>query len=90
VVAIPDAARRQRPDSYQSDTADQQGRFKLHGLVPGEYAVIALEDPEEDYRDPEFLKKSESSSQAVRLEKGTQSCFPEGLHRANELASKGR
>jgi hypothetical protein len=70
VVAIPDAARRQRPDSYLSDTADQQGRFKLHGLVPGEYAVIALEDPEEDYRDPEFLKKSESSSQAVRMEKG--------------------
>jgi protocatechuate 3,4-dioxygenase beta subunit len=70
VIAIPDAARRGRPDTYQSDSADQQGRFKLHGLAPGEYEVIAVEYLDDDYRDPEFLKKYENSSVVVKLEKG--------------------
>jgi hypothetical protein len=70
VIAIPDAVRRGRSDAYQSDRADQQGRFHLHGLAPGEYEVIAVEYLDDDYRDPEFLKKNEASSLAVRLEKG--------------------
>lgn len=70
VIAIPDAARREPPDRYQTGTADQQGRFKLHGLAPGEYELIAVEYLDDDYRDPEFLKKYESSCAVVRLQKG--------------------
>ncbi|HSY93615.1 MAG TPA: carboxypeptidase-like regulatory domain-containing protein [Candidatus Binatus sp.] len=70
VIAIPDAARRSRRDLYQSDTADQQGRFKLHGLAPGEYELIALEYLEGDYRDPEFFNQYGNSSQSVRVDKG--------------------
>jgi|HubBroStandDraft_3_1064219.scaffolds.fasta_scaffold08454_3 protocatechuate 3,4-dioxygenase beta subunit len=70
VIAVPDAARRGRSDTYGSDRADQQGRFSLHGLAPGEYEVIAVEYLEDDYRDPELLKKYLGSGLAVRLEKG--------------------
>jgi protocatechuate 3,4-dioxygenase beta subunit len=70
VIAVPDAARRGRSDTCESDRADQQGRFNLHGLAPGEYDVIAVEYLEDDYRDPEFLKKYQGSGVAVRLEKG--------------------
>lgn len=70
VIAIPAPARRKRDDSYQFDTTDQLGRFTLHGLVPGEYDLIALENREEDYRVPEFLKKYRDSLFHVNMEKG--------------------
>jgi hypothetical protein len=70
VVVIPDAPRRKRLDRYQSDTTDEQGRFKLHGLATGEYNVIAVEGLEQDYRDLEFLAEYASSGLPVRLEKG--------------------
>jgi hypothetical protein len=70
VIAIPTPARRKRDDSYQLDTTDQQGRFTLHGLAPGEYDLIALENRDEDYRAPEFLKKFEDSFSHVSVENG--------------------
>lgn len=70
VLVLPDAARCGRRDLYQLGTADQQGRFKVQGVVPGEYEVIAVEYLDDDYRDPEFRKKYENSSVVVKLEKG--------------------
>lgn len=70
VVAIPDAARRGRTELYQTERADQQGKFQLHGLAPGEYELIAVEYLDEDYRDPEFLKQYQNSSLTIQLEKG--------------------
>ena len=70
VVVIPEATRQKRRDLYQQGTTDQHGHFKLPGLNPGEYTVIALEDLEDDYRDPEFLKSHEGIGQTIHLEEG--------------------
>jgi protocatechuate 3,4-dioxygenase beta subunit len=70
VLALPDAARRGRRDLYQLGTADQQCKFKMEGVVPGQYEVVAVEYLDDDYRDPEFLKKYENSSVVLKFEKG--------------------
>jgi protocatechuate 3,4-dioxygenase beta subunit len=70
VVCIPSAEHRKRRDLYQQNTTDQQGHFRLRGLNPGEYTVLAWEDLEDDYRDSEFLKSNEARGQNVRLDEG--------------------
>ena len=70
VVCVPSPEHRKRPDSYQQDTTDEKGHFSLRGLNPGEYTVLAWEDLQDDYRDPEFLKLNEARGQSVRLDEG--------------------
>ena len=70
VVAIPEATRQKRRDLYQQATVDQHGHFKLRGLNPGEYTVMALEDLDDDFRDPEFMKAHEGLGQTIRLDEG--------------------
>jgi protocatechuate 3,4-dioxygenase beta subunit len=70
VVCVPGAERRKRRDLFRQDTTDEQGHFHLRGLNPGEYTVLAWEDLEDDYRDPEFLKSNEARGQNVRLDEG--------------------
>lgn len=70
VVLIPEARRQKRRDLYQQGTTDQHGQFILRGLNPGEYTVMALEDIEDDYREPDFLKAREGMGQTVKLDEG--------------------
>jgi len=70
IIAVPDAKRRGRKDLYQQDTTDQHGHFRVHGLNPGDYSVLAFEDLEDDFHDQEFLKSYESRAQSVKLEEG--------------------
>ena len=72
IVAIPDAARRKRRDLYKEDSTDQRGHFTIHGLNPGHYTVLAFEDLEEDYHEPDFLKSYEGRGQSVEIKEGEQ------------------
>ena len=74
VVAIPDSQHR-RMDRYQRTIADQHGHFTMHGIIPGEYTVLAWDDVEDGaYYDPEFLKRYEDFAEAVHVaENGRQS-----------------
>ena len=72
VVLIPDANRRRR-DLYQQAESDQHGHFKLRGLNPGGYTLMALDDPEGDFydfRSPEFLKAHEGAGQTLHVDEG--------------------
>ncbi len=70
MVLIPDA-NRQRRDLYQQAESDQHGHFKLRGLNPGGYTVMALEDPEEeDFHSPEFLKAHDGAGQTLHVDEG--------------------
>jgi hypothetical protein len=72
VIAVPDSKYRKRKSHYQKASTDQFGRFILRGLQPGNYTVFASEVLEEDqYLDPEFLKKFDDQSTAIKVEKSS-------------------
>lgn len=70
VVAVPDSKRRQNREAYGHATSDQNGHFKMRGLAPGEYTLLAFEDSEQaqDAHDSEKIKSLESSGSVVKLE----------------------
>jgi hypothetical protein len=70
VVVIPETDRRRRRDLYQDAGTDQQGRFILRGLDPGDYTLLAFEDLEDDPRDPDFIKAYENRGQSVSVKEG--------------------
>jgi protocatechuate 3,4-dioxygenase beta subunit len=64
--------RRERGTFYRTATADQEGRFSLDNISPGEYKVYAWEQIEEDsaYMDPDFVKPVDDKGQAVTIREG--------------------
>ncbi len=69
VVAIPDAAFRKRSDRFFTAAADQQGRFQMKGMPPGEYKLFAWDDVEPGaWFDPEFLRPIEARGETVKIE----------------------
>ncbi|HLQ76817.1 MAG TPA: carboxypeptidase regulatory-like domain-containing protein [Terriglobia bacterium] len=47
VVLVPNAERRDRPDQYRIAGSDEDGRFELRGIPPGEYQIFAWENVED-------------------------------------------
>jgi hypothetical protein len=65
---VPDAARRQRADLYQSTSSDDSGRFQFRGIAPGDYSLFAWEDIENRlWQDPEFIRRHEASGKPVGI-----------------------
>jgi uncharacterized protein (DUF2141 family) len=72
VVAIPEPKYRKRQSRYQRTATDQDCRFTLRGLHPGEYTVYAWEILEgDDYQDPDFLKSLEGQGSTVKVDKSS-------------------
>ena len=68
VVAAPEEKYQKRSSHYYRASTDQNGRFTIRGLQPGNYTLYSWESLEgEDYLDREFLKRFEGTS--VKLEK---------------------
>jgi len=79
VVLIPDPPHRGVVWQYKSTTTDQNGKFSMSGLTPGDYKVFcweSVDEPEEgydaDWFDPEWLKPHEIKGQPVHLEESGQ------------------
>jgi hypothetical protein len=71
IVAVPEPRLRGRVERYRKTVSDQSGRFVLHGVAPGDYAVLAWESVEgEAYYNPEFLKTYEGRANALRVGEG--------------------
>jgi hypothetical protein len=72
VVAVPEERFRKRKSHYQRGTTDQDGRFTLRGLRPGDYTLYAWEALDsDDYLDPEFLKPFENQGTPIKVEKAS-------------------
>jgi hypothetical protein len=72
VVAVPDAARRNRSSLFKSGTTDAQGRLRLADLAPGEYRLFATGDIEAGaWQDPDVLRRYEARGQTLRIAEGT-------------------
>jgi hypothetical protein len=68
VVLVPATARR-NATLYDSTISDASGRFRLQGIVPGDYLLFAWEDVEPGaWRDPGFLRPFESLGRLVRVQ----------------------
>lgn len=72
VLAAPKGERRKRFDVYGQDSSDAKGHFRLRGLMPGEYSVLAWEEVVGNVRDPEFLSEFEDRGEKVHVDEGAQ------------------
>lgn len=71
VVLIPNPGRARRHSLYQTATTDQNGRFELRGLEPGEYTVYSWDDIEDGaWFDDEVLKGYSNDGVKVTLRAG--------------------
>ena len=72
VVAVPEEKYRKLPDHFGIGATDQNGRFTIRRLAPGNYTLFAWHDIEESvYRDPDFLKSQEANGKAVKVEENS-------------------
>ena len=66
-VLVPDRTR-DRTELYRTSTTDQNGRFTIANIPPGEYKIFAWEAIEQfAYFDPELLKRFESQGKPVHV-----------------------
>jgi Carboxypeptidase regulatory-like domain len=70
-VLIPEQLRN-RQDLYKNAVTDQEGRFTLRGVTPGDYRVFAWEDIEPfSYFDPSFLRQYEQQGKLIHVGEGS-------------------
>ena len=71
VVAVPEPRLRSRTDHYRKTVTDQNGRFTLRGIRPGNYTLFAWQTVEGDaYFNSDFLKSYEQQGTALQLSEG--------------------
>lgn len=75
VVLIPDPPQREVKNRYKSVTTDQNGKFSMTGITPGDYKLFSWDSSEEseeqygeDWFDPDWLKPFETKGESVHLE----------------------
>lgn len=79
VVVIPDPPHRDLKYRYRSATTDQNGRFSITGIVPGDYKVFSWDSVEEfdeeygeDWFDPTWLKPFGSKGESIHFDESDQ------------------
>lgn len=78
VALIPDPPHRSAKERYKSAVTDQNGKFSMLGITPGDYKLFSWDSVEEsdwydaDWLDPEWLKPYETKGESVHLEEGDQ------------------
>lgn len=74
VVLIPDPPHRNIHEKYRSTTTDQNGKFTLNGIAPGDYKLFSWDSIEQsgwydaDWTDPEWLKPYETKGESIHLD----------------------
>ena len=69
VVLVPEPALRGRSDRFEDCATDQNGRYRLENVAPGDYKVFAWDDIEPGaWFDPDFFRDIESRGEAVKLD----------------------
>ena len=72
VTLVPDADHRSISWLYKTANTDQNGRFTMKGVRPGEYKIYAWEDIEPGAaQDPDFVKPHESAGEAVSVKESS-------------------
>jgi len=70
VVLVPRAV--ERSELYQRVATDQEGRFRIRNLVPGEYKLYGWEEvPPYAWMDPDFMRGVENKGEPVSVAEGS-------------------
>jgi len=73
VALVPDFAYRKRDELYRTATTDTSGRFKMQGIAPGDYRVLAWEEIADGARqDADVLREVDVRGKVVRIKEGEQ------------------
>lgn len=89
VVLAPEPFREEQQYLVRSAVSDQNGRFQLRSLRPGEYRLYAFEDPDVAYdRSPEALKPFEQHAMKVTLKEGERQAVQTGVLKAQETGAR--
>jgi hypothetical protein len=73
VVLIPEVTRRSYKEYYKSATTDQNGKFAIKGIAPGDYKLFSWESVEgnewsdADWFDAAWLKPFEAKGESIHL-----------------------
>jgi Carboxypeptidase regulatory-like domain len=71
IVAAPEMSLRSRSDHFHKTLSDQNGRFSLHGIPPGQYSLFAWDNLDGDaFYDPDFLRNYEPEGNSQRVVEG--------------------
>jgi hypothetical protein len=71
VVAIPDAPHRDNEWKYRAELTDQNGKFMMRGIVPGEYRIFSwASDLDFDWYDAEQLRPYETKGVPISVGEG--------------------
>jgi hypothetical protein len=73
VIAFSSDQQYWRPQSRQIQAvrSDQSGAFRLRGLPPGDYEIVAIDDVEQgEWYDPTFLERIRSGAKRISLGEG--------------------
>jgi len=87
-VLVPEADRHKEEHLYKGMYSDQEGRFSIRGIPPGDYTLFAWESDEGSaYQDPQFLGPYKDRGKAIHVEEGSQLNSQLELIQANEPAA---
>ena len=71
LVLVPPPYRRANSYLFRTALTDQNGKFRLTGVAPGEYGVYSWESaPPQAYLDPDWLRDHETRGFSVSVRKG--------------------
>jgi hypothetical protein len=71
---IPDVPRRSRKDHYKTATTDQNGKFDIQDIIPGDYKLFSWDFVEgsvwsdAEWYDAAWLKPFETKGESIHLE----------------------
>ena len=73
VVLVPNDPHRGDLQRYKVVTTDQNGRYVLRGVAPGDYKLFSWEDMDQNaWQDPEFLRPFEDRGEKVTVDANDQ------------------
>lgn len=85
VVLIPAPEKRSRMDLYRVAGSDQNGKFSVPALPPGEYTLYAWDNLEPGiWMDPDFVAKYENKGKKITLKEGESVTVDAALLRVDE------
>lgn len=70
VETVPSSGAPGRPDAYQSGESDGNGHFLLQGINPGQFLVVAFDQPTEAQHAADFATKYAARGERVELQQG--------------------